>query len=666
MKSNLNRLILPLLLSVGLAALAQYLFQQPDSGGFVPVVLYVAAGLLFVFVLQQAQAESVADASLSRMQLLARRLLQTLPWQLGFFCLALVFSLVGAWDVMRSDHPEPYTLAIAMWVLSIAALVCAFIPWPQMRKWNVRQAVVALRPIRFEIAFVVGLVLAAFIVRTVNLEHIPVNFAGDEGEMGLQARAFLTGDLQNPFATSWMTHQTMWFWLQSFFIGLLGQSAWPLRLLSVILGTLSILATYLLIRDLFGRPLAVITGVLLAFYSFHLHFSRIAISAIADPFWTPLILFLVYRSVTTKRIGYYVAAGIASGYSQYFYHGARLIPVVVVVWLGYWFLQNRSLFLSQLKNFLTLVTAGLVTAAPLIVYYLNNPSLFVEHYNAMGIIPSGWLSRTMAATGQSAIAILLDRTGRTFLFFNSIPDYSGFYAPHTPLLEPISATLLVFGFAYAIYRIKDYHYFLVVSWFVLALILGAVLINDENGSERLLTTTVPVMFFVGLGLFKLVELFSRLVSLRPRWQWGLVGLLVAVIALVNVKFYFVDYTPMRTYSGDGGSMFTDMAHYLAAQTGDFKVYFFGAPYDFITHGTVQYLAPGIDGMDVADPLTGPPDFVDISSRAIFIFTPKRPNDFQYVHTAYPDGKRVDFSKPNGDQLFYIYVVDDPGAAEKSP
>jgi 4-amino-4-deoxy-L-arabinose transferase-like glycosyltransferase len=445
--------------------------------------------------------------------------------------------------------------------------------------------------------------------------------------------------------------------LQSLSLRVFGQSVAGLRVLSVIIGTLTILTTYLLVRQLHSHLLAVVASALLAVYPYHIQFSRLGLNNIADPFWATTVFFLTIRGMITRRNGYFVGAGIALGLSQYFYHGVRLVPFMLAVFLAFWLLAERRAALSRVRDFIIMGVAALLAALPIIFFLLHYPHLFAERYNQMGIFPSGWLAREAARLGQDPLTLLARRTAERFLLFNYYPDNSGFYGPGTPLLETFSAILFVFGLTYSIYRLRERGFSIFVIWFVLGVLAGAVLVIDEAGSARTVTLTVPLMFFVAVALVKLAEILADL-SARPAWQWQIIVVVVALLAIINTKFYFFDYVPKRTYGGIGWEN-TEIVKYLLAQPHDFKAYFFGPPFDYLTHGTIAFMVPHLNGMDVLKPIHGPPDFVDRSLPAIFLFIPPRQNEFVFVQQAFPNGKRIDYHRTNGQLLFFAYEVQLP-------
>jgi 4-amino-4-deoxy-L-arabinose transferase-like glycosyltransferase len=651
--------ILFLVVALLLAVYAQYLFGQENPDLRIPVVLYAIAMLLFIQVIRQltspvlrgprARTDWWADA---------RAWFRSQPIRNGLFVVAILAGLLGAYDASRVPHPGSYTFAVFAWLLSMAAFAAAFVPWDQARAWHVpslAEIKATLMPHAGEIVLVTALVVLAFVMRAYDAGNIPISSGGDEAEMGLQALQVLDGRLSNPFATSWYTHPTLFFFLQSLSLRVFGETVLGLRMLSALIGTLTILATYLLVRQLHGRTLAAATAALLAVYPYHIQFSRIGLNNIADPFWAAIVFFLAIRGMVTRHIGYFVGAGFAIGLSQYFYHGVRLVPVMLAIFLLFWLLPEWRTALSWFWHFVVMGIAALLAALPLAFYYIQFPQLFNERLGQMGIFQSGWFAREIARTGQDPIRMLFERTRDRFLLFISIPDLSGFYAPGTPLLETFSAILFVFGLAYAISQLRQRGFFLFVMWFVCGVIFGSVLIMDEAGSARTVTLTVPLTFFVALGIVKLAEIVAALAA-RPTWRWQIIVGAIALLAVVNIKFYFVDYIPKRTYTGYVGWVNTEMAKYFMEREGDFKAYFFGPPWDYLTHGTIAFMVPHLNGMDIRNPIQGPPNFVDPSRDALFIFIPMRQNEFPIVQDAYPNGTLIDFNMPDGAPLFFIYEV----------
>ena len=82
------------------------------------------------------------------------------------------------------------------------------------------------------------------------------------------------------------------------------------------------------------------SAALLAALAFHIHFSRIGLNNIWDGVFVVFILGLFWRGWQTERRWYFNAAGVMLGLSQYFYSGARLIPLILLSWLGLAFVTD--------------------------------------------------------------------------------------------------------------------------------------------------------------------------------------------------------------------------------------------------------------------------------------------------------------------------------------
>ena len=94
------------------------------------------------------------------------------------------------------------------------------------------------------------LFVAAWLIRAYHLSEIPYVLSGDEASMGREAVRILQGDLGNPFITGWLSHPTLYFYLLSIPVKLFGQTVLAIRILSPLVGALTVVAVYLFA----GRP----------------------------------------------------------------------------------------------------------------------------------------------------------------------------------------------------------------------------------------------------------------------------------------------------------------------------------------------------------------------------------------------------------------------------
>ena len=71
---------------------------------------------------------------------------------------------------------------------------------------------------------------------------------------------------------------------------------------------------------------------------------------------------------------------------------------------------------------------------------------------------------------------------------------------------------------------------------------------------------------------------------------------------------------------------------------------------------MPFLAPGVPGQDVVDPLAATPDFVDSERGAVFLFLPERVAELAFVQEAYPGGRLQELYDVHGGLRFVAYEV----------
>jgi hypothetical protein len=640
------------------ALLGQFYFAKRREYLGDGIFFYAVAVVLFLILVQRLEGgRAPADAPspslwapwewVRREPLRASLLILSLTCSL--FTLRLIkgkVGTVGYWD------------AFALWATSMAFFLGAFLKaddrWPSLRALTERA-----KAHRWEITLVGLCTVLGFTLRFVALDSIPANFGGDEGEMGMEAIRVLQGDLTNMFVTSWLSHPTLFFFLQALSLKLFGVNVFGLRMLSILIGTLTLPIFYLFVRQLFDQRTALVATAILVVSHFHIHFSRLGVNNIADPLFATLVLYLLYRGLQSQSSLDFVLSGLVMGLSQYFYMGTRLIPVIVAAFLGFLILKERDFLRDSLANLLVMAGAFLLAGLPLFVFFKEHPDAFMARLAQVGIIQSGWLAREPGLTGKSMYQILTEQFLKSVLGFHYYTDPTFWYRASIPLLDFLSSVLLVFGLAYSMYRFQDKVYFLLDTWFWSAVIFGGFLMENPPTSPRLVIGIPVVCILVALAIVKLARYAQELGFLRtslPRYL--ILAGVVSLVAFLNLRYYFVEYTPTRIYGNPTAEIGTELSKYLTAREGDFRVYFFGPPRMYFTHGTIRFMAQGVEGMDVHEPLTGQPTFVDPGREAIFVFLPERRGELEIVRRYYPQGKLWEFRR--GVQVeFIVYEVERP-------
>lgn len=680
------RALILALAALAFAARGQYIFLHQPDYMWDGVVFYAVAVACFVAAWRRlppapddasalAPSQALTEGSGTAVQVLPEGLAGIRSRLRGLMALVAVgCSLLAATLANRAPDAESYWGPFWLWLIGWVGFLGVFAignPLPgraelarRLRAWLAAHAL--------ELLALGSVLFIAFLVRLIALETIPINLGGDEGTQGVWALDALTGKLRNMFTTGWYNIPTMQFFITAAFLRFfpVGSVA-ALRLPFALAGFLSVLWTYLLVRDLWGsRRLALLSAFILATFSYHIHFSRLGSSQIMDAFFVTLVLWLYVRAERSGNLLTYALCGAALGFSLYFYYGARIIGIILAVFILYravgglaaW--QNRRRIgawdwqplVRGALGLAVLLVAGLLVLAPLIGHYIHAPETFTSRIQAVSILSPGYLDREAAYWQTTKVHIIGEQIRKALTGFHFTPDPTFWYRPGRPLLDAVSAVLMVFGVAYGIMAWRRREYGLVITWLFLAVTFGWVLTENPPSSMRMLVATPAVAILVAIGLEQLVQLGHKMAG---RVAWIALPLVAGVIALLNLNFYFREYTPTTEYGYISSQVATPLARYLQQRDGTYQVYLLSSGEVLSDNGVLRYMLYGAPVVDVLEPLTGPPTFVDPSRDAVFVFLPARRGELQWVRQAYPQGRVREFARLDGRPLFTLYDVGIP-------
>ncbi len=667
-----------------LTIVGQIYFYRRREYGWDGLVFHLAAALSFVLALRLTRPSTprTAPPSPLRMGVWVRK--RAVP--VALLCLGACFSLLAVFMMQGRTLEQDTHDAVLVWGLGVICVGAAAIGRVAGVQAFFRTWKESLHRVRrdtwLEAAAVGALTLLAFLLRATALDSIPYTLGGDEAWHGLLARQVLSGQLQNPFGVGYMSMPTAFYWPLSWSLWLVGNTVTGLRFPAALVGTITVPLMYLLVRDLWGRRMALLSAVLLATYDYHIHFSRLAANNIWDPLFVVLMLWALDRGLrgalpdragqdnrdlaerpsepSPLRYRYFILAGLVIGLSMFFYTGARLLPLVAGAYVAFvWLQRGRQIPRLGIHVALLIVTCVIV-AGPILSYAQSHPSEWNARLNQVGIIQSGWVGRQMEATGQGMARVLAEQFIRAAGAFHYFPDRTAWYAAPRPLLGFWAGAFAVLGMAWAVARWRDRRNFLVLLWFWSVVITGGMLTESPPSSQRLVLAIPAVVLLVAFGLDRSVHLVSRLLNTGRARENLTLGVLVALLAAVSIHFYFVEFTPTRRYGSANGETATMMGHYLRDLEGDYQAYLFGAPRIYWKFGTMPFMAPQVEGTDVIEPLDGPPSFADEVARTgletVFLFLPERSGDLTWVRQAFPGGYLREFYDGQGQLRFIAYKV----------
>ncbi|CAG0932062.1 hypothetical protein TFLX_02436 [Thermoflexales bacterium] len=344
-----------------------------------------------------------------------------------------------------------------------------------------------------------------------------------------------------------------------------GPLAWGSRIISALMGTLTVAATYWLVWELFAddrkrHALAISAAIV--------YCVMLAAIATARSGWhSPSFALLAGVSVAAllrgrrlNRRGWFVLAGALVGLAQYTYPSARLLPVWVIVIAFLDLLLRRGQRRQVLVNYILAALAGVIVFLPLGLFFIQDPQWLFERAQQTG---------AAIDLGQNILKTLL-----SFIVQGSAENLHNL--PGRPLLDPVLAVFFVSGLGMCVLKLRAARVVLLSGIVILSL---AVVLTESAPLMRRWTAVFPLMaVLVAIGLITVMNAITD----RSPTRWGQVaaGILAGVVLCIGAGWSIGDYfgpyaaNPQLFWEYDSG--ITQVADHMRGQP---DKQFFLTPYD---------------------------------------------------------------------------------------
>jgi DNA-binding beta-propeller fold protein YncE len=382
-----------------------------------------------------------------------------------------------------------------------------------------------------------GLFAIALIPRAWDNANLPYGVWFDEAEAGVQARKFLQAGLYTPITDTYGRDASLFYYGISAAQTLISDPVLAGRLVAAIVGAACAPLAFLLGRELFGWPVGIVTGLILATMRWHVDVSRLGWDPISLPLCAILAFWLLARAVRTGRWSDVTWAGLGLGLGMHAYIGFRALPVVGLVLLLYggWIRRWPPIAFAG-RVALALGAAGLA-ALPVIIFATRDPSGF-----------NGRITQTLILTEpvtQSQMRNeLWNNLQRHLMMFHVSGDMNGRHnLPGAPMLDPVSGLLMVAGLALLIVRPFDWRAWLIFGWLGASMAGGIFTVPSEAPQAmRTLGVTPAVALVVALALVVVFDRALAYTRVRPRvvlaaGAAGAIGI-VMWIGTINLATFF--------------------------------------------------------------------------------------------------------------------------------
>jgi hypothetical protein len=460
-----------------------------------------------------------------------------IPLMITFILLVLGQSLL----VLNIDAKPALRNVVGLALHGLAALVAWWSSPAQPAGAEAADEAPAAPGRRQELAILVGLVAFAALARTLWLTSLPYILDGDASAFADSAHNFISPNGPPLFDTGWQGHTNVYFFLLSWPLRWFGQTITGVRAFSVFGGTLGVLCMYWMGRSLYGWRVGALAGLVTATLPFHLVFSRIGTEVVHLTWLMPLVITLIWQGWRRNAAWWLIAGGAVTGLSQYFYPGARLIPLLCGVQIAALTVFPLAGDRQWRQGFKALGWIGLgfiVIYAPMIAYYLEHPDAYMVRFQTVSLTGSGWLERELAS--HSRWEVLSDQVKRAYSPFVYPTNGARYWFLDPEYLSPLNAALLVLGL-YSLGSRRWIPRWLAVYlavYLVVGMFLGGVLTIDTPMPSRYVIFVPAVVLLISVSLNRLLSQFDGTSGpAARRLMVGLTSLFLLVYIVGNVRDY---------------------------------------------------------------------------------------------------------------------------------
>lgn len=238
------------------------------------------------------------------------------------------------------------------------------------------------------------IVFAALLFRFYDLSSTPPGLWVDEAMNGTDALTALETKQAKIFYPANNGREGLFINLQALSIKAFGNTAFALRFVSAVVGTLTVIGVYFLVRHLFAWNYAAVAAALTAISFWSVNFSRIGFRAVMVPLILTWSFYFLWRGLKKSQLGDFIAAGIIAGLGFYTYLAYRVSPLIfLVLVLNYWLHLKSHFQLSEykflrnrlLKNMGIMVLTTFIVALPFFINYIDQRSDFTNRQGQLSV-----------------------------------------------------------------------------------------------------------------------------------------------------------------------------------------------------------------------------------------------------------------------------------------
>ncbi len=440
---------------------------------------------------------------------------------------------------------------------------------------------------RTHIILVLLILLFGFLVRSWNIDAVPAGIYPDEAQNGYDAYLAQSSHTYHWFYPDNNGREGLYVNLIAFSFKLFGITLFSFKLASILAGTLTILGTYLLARELFWRwkngiYLSLITALLIASSFWHILFSRIGFRAILLPLILTFSFWLLLRGLRLikehrRHFSTFLISGLIFGVGLHTYIAFRIAPAILLIFFITLLLSRRFSFRQLWQPSIIFFVGAILSAAPLLWTFSTHPEFLTSRSSDVSLFSS-------ANNGGDILGTLGTTLGLSLAKFNFWGDQNWRHGyPPYPTLEPIVGIFFLIGICTSLFASGRFFFLslwsrirrnvaipssqtwpsvhiLLLAWFLLMLAPEFLTVEGLPHALRSIGTLPVVYLFASIGIGTIWHIFENHRLLFREFFVPFLVIILIYIALFGMIKYHVFWAQKPEMAHAFNKNLTDIAY----------------------------------------------------------------------------------------------------------
>ncbi len=413
---------------------------------------------------------------------------------------------------------------------------------PQIR--NQKSETPALHPqrgasVRNSLWLMIAVLLIAALFRFAFIDSAPPGWRDDELiEFGMDQR--IVQGWRPLFISEAEGHEPVYHYIHAGTLVLFGENIIGYKWLPFAFGLLAVALTFALARRMFDARVGLLAAALMAVSFWPIMYSRLGIRHIGLLPWMLGAFYLLYPRASGRSLLRSILAGICLAAGLMTYFAGRAVPIILIGFLIYLLLFNRSILRRVWKPIGAAIALGALIALPMFIQIAQTP---------------GGEKRTEVVGGplieltKGNFKPALDTTLGTLGMFTFVGDPESLYnVSGRPVFDWLTGLFFYLGVLISLIRLKRVENGFALAWLVIG--IAPAFVSLPAGSFSHTIAAQPIVFVLtAVGVVEVSSLIGRLIARKREGEKAGISLsrylaiplsliLVAIGSWLTIRDYF--------------------------------------------------------------------------------------------------------------------------------